>query len=180
MDLVQTGAVHAIDLKKKQEELRSTDQQYIQVCQAPHCLKHLLCSALLAAHKGAAHIPVRPISLGLSSACGVSELCCCMGGPMQCCILAGLPGNEKLVAFRSCRTSLLACLLRCQPVMQAKLAQLHRHAEVMLDSVLNNPNVTADTVKAMAQEERCATIWPGAASMQNRSYRLLMQLSSTE
>lgn len=99
---------------------------------------------------------------------------------MQCCILAGLPGNEKLVAFRSCRTSLLACLLRCQPVMQAKLAQLHRHAEVMLDSVLNNPNVTADTVKAMAQEERCATIWPGAASMQNRSYRLLMQLSSTE
>ena len=36
MDLVQTGAVQAIDLKEKQEELRNTDQQYIQVCQAPH------------------------------------------------------------------------------------------------------------------------------------------------
>lgn len=39
---------------------------------------------------------------------------------------------------------------------QAKLAQLHRHAEVMLDSVLNNPNITEESVKAMAQHERCA------------------------
>ena len=39
--------------------------------------------------------------------------------------------------------------------MQAKLAQLHRHAEVMLDSVLNNPNITEESVKAMAQHERC-------------------------
>lgn len=31
MDLVQTGAVHAIDLRQKQEELRETDQNYIQV-----------------------------------------------------------------------------------------------------------------------------------------------------
>lgn len=34
----------------------------------------------------------------------------------------------------------------------------------MLDSVLNNPNITADTVKAMAQEERCATICLGRHS----------------
>ena len=31
MDLVQTGAVQAIDLRQKQEELRETDQNYIQV-----------------------------------------------------------------------------------------------------------------------------------------------------
>lgn len=39
--------------------------------------------------------------------------------------------------------------------MQAKLAQLHRHAEVMMESVLNNPNITEESVKAMAQHERC-------------------------
>ena len=31
MDLVQAGAVQAIDLRQKQEELRETDQNYIQV-----------------------------------------------------------------------------------------------------------------------------------------------------
>ena len=31
MDIVQSGAVHAIDLRAKQEELRETDQSYIQV-----------------------------------------------------------------------------------------------------------------------------------------------------
>lgn len=41
MDLVQAGAVQAIDLRQKQEELRETDQNYIQV---PHsqALKHML------------------------------------------------------------------------------------------------------------------------------------------
>ena len=38
--------------------------------------------------------------------------------------------------------------------LQAKLAQLHRHAEVMMESVLNNPNITEESVKAMAQHER--------------------------
>ncbi len=39
MDLVQAGAVQAIDLRQKQEELRETDQNYIQVL---HCqpVKH--------------------------------------------------------------------------------------------------------------------------------------------
>ncbi|CAK0764240.1 hypothetical protein CVIRNUC_003138 [Coccomyxa viridis] len=66
MDIVQSGAVHAIDLRAKQEELRETDQSYIQ----------------------------------------------------------------------------------------AKLAQLHRHAEVMLESVLNNPNITEESIKTMAQHDR--------------------------
>ena len=42
MDLVQAGAVQAIDLRQKQEELRETDQNYIQV---PYCnisVKHSL------------------------------------------------------------------------------------------------------------------------------------------
>ena len=47
--------------------------------------------------------------------------------------------------------------------LQAKLAQLHRHAEVMLESVLNNPNITEESVKAMAQHERCSC--GGAASL---------------
>ena len=42
--------------------------------------------------------------------------------------------------------------------LQAKLAQLHRHAEVMMESVLNNPNITEESVKAMAQHERCALL----------------------
>ena len=35
MDIVQSGAVHAIDLRAKQEELRETDQSYIQVSTLP-------------------------------------------------------------------------------------------------------------------------------------------------
>ena len=35
MDIVQSGAVHAIDLRAKQEELRETDQSYIQVSSLP-------------------------------------------------------------------------------------------------------------------------------------------------
>ena len=40
-------------------------------------------------------------------------------------------------------------------MLQAKLAQLHRHAEVMLESVLNNPNITEESIKTMAQHDRC-------------------------
>ena len=32
MDMVQSGAVKALELRDKQEELRQTDQAYIQVC----------------------------------------------------------------------------------------------------------------------------------------------------
>ena len=39
MDIVQSGAVHAIDLRAKQEELRETDQSYIQVSSLPRSLK---------------------------------------------------------------------------------------------------------------------------------------------
>ena len=46
MDLVQAGAVQAIDLRQKQEELRETDQNYIQVRKGPggeaqHCAHRL-------------------------------------------------------------------------------------------------------------------------------------------
>ncbi len=66
LDLVQTGAVKALDLKGKQEKLRETDQAYIH----------------------------------------------------------------------------------------AKLQQLHRHAEVMLESVLQNPNITEESIRTMAQHEK--------------------------
>jgi hypothetical protein len=38
--------------------------------------------------------------------------------------------------------------------IHAKLQQLHQHAQLMLDSVLNNPNITEDAVKQMAQHEK--------------------------
>lgn len=41
-----------------------------------------------------------------------------------------------------------------QAYIQAKLQQLHQHAEIMLDSVLKNPNITDESVKQMAQHER--------------------------
>ena len=45
-------------------------------------------------------------------------------------------------------------MLTRRDVLQAKLAQLHRHAEVMLESVLNNPNITEESIKTMAQHDR--------------------------
>ena len=57
--------------------------------------------------------------------------------------------------------------------LQAKLAQLHRHAEVMLESVLNNPNITEESVKAMAQHERCSWLYcchPGSTSLHQAAH----------
>ena len=49
-------------------------------------------------------------------------------------------------------------------MLQAKLAQLHRHAEVMLESVLNNPNITEESIKTMAQHDRCVQHSPSLQS----------------
>ncbi|KAK9909935.1 hypothetical protein WJX75_009692 [Coccomyxa subellipsoidea] len=43
-----------------------------------------------------------------------------------------------------------------QAYIQAKLQQLHQHAEIMLDSVLKNPNITEESYKLMAQHEKDA------------------------
>lgn len=41
-----------------------------------------------------------------------------------------------------------------QAYIHAKLQQLHQHAEAMLESVLQNPNITEESVRQMAQHEK--------------------------
>ncbi|CAL8467683.1 g7221 [Coccomyxa elongata] len=43
-----------------------------------------------------------------------------------------------------------------QAYIHAKLQQLHHHAEAMLESVLQNPNITEESVRQMAQHEKDA------------------------
>lgn len=41
-----------------------------------------------------------------------------------------------------------------QTYIHAKLQQLLEHAQIMVDSVLNNPNITEESIRQMAQHEK--------------------------
>lgn len=157
MDLVQTGAVHAIDLRQKQEELRETDQNYIQVLSHRQNLQQGLTQAAFSSYRLIAH---KNIALAkvfvVQSACSVSALPGSLSGKLAILYRHGV----WHICRPACASFPWPRWLITEADLQAKLAQLHRHAEVMLESVLSNPNITEESVKTMAQHERCrAPCW---------------------